>query len=373
MANETIILNQAANSGGIGLFDFSGIYKFILDNNTQNNFLIALGIFAGLFIVFKLFDSVFVYILKKATKKTKWAWDDFVVDFLESINWFFFAYLAFYIGAISLNLPDIINKALNIILFIFIAFYAANGISSVVSRGLDRYKETRKKKNKEASESMINVLKFLSKIIIWIVAFLMILTNLGINITPLIAGFGIGGIAIGLALQNILGDLFSAFAIYFDKPFQEGDFIIVGNDMGVVKNIGIKTTRIQALGGQELIISNSELTSTRVNNYKKMDTRRVVFTFGVEYSTTNEQLKKVKRIVTEIIDKEEHAKLDRVNFSQFGDSSLNFEVVYYVDTNDYNIYMDVQERINLEIKRRLENEKIGFAFPSRTVYMRKED
>jgi small-conductance mechanosensitive channel len=168
-----------------------------------------------------------------------------------------------------------------------------------------------------------------------------------------------------------LGDLFSAFTIYFDKPFEEGDFIIVGNDMGVIKQIGIKSTRIEALGGQELVMSNSELTSTRINNYKKMNKRRVVFSFGVEYKTKVEQLKKIKKIVTKIIEKESHATLDRVHFKEFADSSLNFEVVYYVDSSDYNIYMDTQEKINIEIKKQVEGMGVDFAFPSRTVYIKK--
>ena len=187
----------------------------------------------------------------------------------------------------------------------------------------------------------------------------------------LIAGLGIGGLAVGLALQGILGDLFSAFTIYFDKPFEEGDFIIIGNDMGTIKHIGIKSTRIQALGGQELVISNSELTSTRVNNYKKMDTRRVVFGFGLEYKTSVAKLEKIKKIVEGVVKKEKHSTLDRVHFKGFGDSSLDFEVVYYVDSNDYNIYMDVQEKINLGIKGLIEKEGVSFAFPSRTVYTKK--
>ena len=247
----------------------------------------------------------------------------------------------------------------------------AKGIIGVSDHALDRYKRKREKKGKNTGESMISVLKFLAKLIIWTVALLMILSNLGINITPLIAGAGVAGIALAFGVQAILNDLFSAFVIYFDKPLEEGDFIIVGEDMGVVKHIGIKTTRIQALGGQELVISNSELTSSRINNYKKMDKRRIVFSFGVEYSTSTEKLKKVKKVVEEIIKKMEGADLDRVHFKDFGDSSLNYEVVYYVGTSDYNKYMDVQEQINLQIKEKLEKIGVAFAFPSRTVYMAK--
>jgi small-conductance mechanosensitive channel len=343
----------------------------ILVSNTNSEYWAALIMFAGLFLVFKIFDSWGVYKLKHLSKKTKITWDDAAIDFLESIKWPFFAYLALFIGATSLTLPEIIDKVLKYILILFIVYYLAKGIISVIAHGLDRYKSHQEKKGKGSGDSMINVLKFLAKLIIWIIAFLILLKQLGINITPVLAGAGIAGLAIGLALQGILGDLFAAFTIYFDKPLEEGDFIIVGKDMGVVKNIGIKTTRIQALGGQELVISNSELTSSRINNYKKMNKRRIVFNFGVEYNSTPAQLKKVKKVVEDIINKTEGADLDRVHFFKFGDSSLDFEVVYYVGTSDYNKYMDIQEDLNLQIKEKVEKLGVGFAFPSRTVYMAK--
>ena len=229
----------------------------------------------------------------------------------------------------------------------------------------------RTEKQKREDTSMVKVMAVIIKVIIWTIALLMILSNFGIEITPLIAGLGVGGIAIALALQTILGDLFSAFAIYLDKPFQEGDFIIIGNDMGVVKHIGIKTTRIQTLQGQELVISNSELTSSRINNYKRMQKRRIVFSFGVEYNTPTKKMKKIKGIVKKVIDKEKLADLDRVHFKEFGDFSLNYEVVYYLKTSDYNKYMDTQESINLALKEAFEKEKIGFAFPTQTIHLEK--
>ncbi len=349
----------------------NNLLAFFLESNTIGDYLTALWMFLGLFLIFTLFDFYLVYFLKKASKKTKTTWDDVLIDFIERIHWPFYIYLAFYIASLYLILPETFSNVLKYLLVIFIAYYAAQGLINISNQGFEEYKKIKKKKDEHASESMIGVMKFLIKLIVWSVALLMVLSNFGINITPLIAGLGVGGIAIGLALQNILGDLFSAFAIYFDKPFKEGDFIIIGNDMGVVKHIGIKTTRIQALGGQELIMSNSELTSTRINNYKKMNSRRVVFEFGVEYKTSVKQLKKIKKIVKKIIDDEKHTKLDRVHFKKFGDSSLIFEVVYYVDTNDYNVYMDVQEDINLKIKELIEKEGIDFAFPTQTIFLEK--
>jgi small-conductance mechanosensitive channel len=350
---------------------FENLSKYLLELNTLNEYIHALLFFLVLFFVFLLFDYYVIKFLKKGSRKTKTTWDDMIIDFVDGINWIFYLFLSIYLSFKTLALPNLLEKSFYYLFLILIVFYASKGSINIFVHALDRYAEKKRKSDKHVGESMISVLKFISKIIIIIVAFLMILSNLGIEITPLIAGFGIGGIAIGIALQGVLGDLFSAFAIYFDKPFEEGDFIIIGEDMGVVKHIGIKTTRIQALGGQELVLSNSDLTSARVNNYKRMDTRRVVFNFGVEYDTPVNKLKKTKKIVEEVIKKEKHAKLDRVHFKKFGDFSLDFEVVYYVDSSDYNTYMDVQERINLNIKEKIEKEGVNFAFPTQTILLDK--
>jgi small-conductance mechanosensitive channel len=226
-------------------------------------------------------------------------------------------------------------------------------------------------KKTKSSRSMMMVLGLIAKVIVWSVALLMILSNAGVEVTPLIASLGIGGIAIALALQSVLGDLFGAFVIYFDKPFKEGDFIIVGSDMGVVKHIGIKSTRIQALQGQELVMSNTELVNSRVNNYKQMEKRRIAFGFGVKYDTGKVKLKKIKGIVKKIFEKVNNADLDRVHFKQFGDFSLDYEVVYYVKSADYNEYMDIQEEINMALYSEFEKAKIGFAFPTQTLEIEK--
>ena len=217
----------------------------------------------------------------------------------------------------------------------------------------------------------MEVLKKVVKGVLWAIAIIIVLSNFGYNVSTLAAGLGIGGIAIAFAFQAILGDIFASFSIYFDKPFKIGDFILIGNDMGTVKHIGIKTTRIQTLQGQELIVSNKELTETRVHNYKKMERRRISFTFGVEYDTKLKKLEKILEIVKEIFKKIKIADLDRVHFKQFGDFSLNFEVVYYVNKPDYLEYMDTQQEINFALKERFEKESIEFAFPTQTIYVNK--
>ena len=231
--------------------------------------------------------------------------------------------------------------------------------------------QKREQEEKDFDSSVIQLLSKILKGVLWAVAIIIILQNLGYNISALVAGLGIGGLAIAFALQNILGDIFASFSIYFDKPFQKGDFIIVGDEKGVVKYIGIKSTRLQTLQGEELIISNKELTEARVHNYKKMEKRRIGFDFGVTYNTPTEKLKKIPLIVEEIISQIELAQIDRVHFKEFGDFSLNFAVVYYVNTGGYAEYMDTQQRINLDLKERFEKEGIEFAYPTQTIFVNK--
>ena len=195
------------------------------------------------------------------------------------------------------------------------------------------------------------------------------LDNLGFNISTLIAGLGITGIAVALAAQALLGDLFSYFVIFFDKPFEIGDFVVFENNSGSIEKIGIKTTRVRSLSGEQLIVSNSKLTNSLVHNYKRMEKRRVVFNIGVTYQTTAEQLKAIPEIVKNIIAKNEYAQFDRGHFQSFGDSSLKFEFVYFILTADYTIYMDVQQNINLEIYEEFGKRGIEFAYPTQTVFL----
>ena len=216
------------------------------------------------------------------------------------------------------------------------------------------------------------IIGLLIRIILWAVGILLILSNLGFDITSLVASLGIGGVAIALAVQNILSDLFSSLSIYIDQPFKVGDFIIVGEHMGTVENIGLKTTRLRALQGEEIVISNSELTATRVQNFKRMQKRRIVFAFGVTYDTPVEKMKQIQDMVKKAIDPLEKAEFDRAHFKSFGASSLDFEVVYYVLTGDYAEYMDIQQSINLRIMEEFEKENIEMAFPTRTVHLVKQ-
>ncbi|MDB5774840.1 MAG: mechanosensitive ion channel family protein [Herbaspirillum sp.] len=216
----------------------------------------------------------------------------------------------------------------------------------------------------------LGLLGLIGRIALWAVAILVILDNLGFNVRTLMASLGIGGIAIALAVQNILGDVFSSVSIALDKPFVIGDFIIVDTYMGSVEYVGMKTTRLRSLGGEQIIFSNSELLKNRIRNYKRMLERRVLFEFGIAYETRLEDIEAVPAMVQEIISPEHFGvRFDRAHFKGYGDSALLFEVVYYVLDPDYNKYMDIQQAINLSLLRQFRERGIAFAYPVRTLHI----
>ncbi|MBN1245369.1 mechanosensitive ion channel family protein [Candidatus Bathyarchaeota archaeon] len=234
------------------------------------------------------------------------------------------------------------------------------------------YAEESVKHKRKVSNHILFILKKVIQVIVYVFAFLIILGIFNVNLSGVVVGLGVGGIAIALALQNILSDALSAFSIYFDRPFELGDFIVVGDYAGTVTKIGMKSTRVQLLQGEELVISNKELTTTSVRNFKKLQKRRIVFAVKVTYETPVEKLKKIPQIISEILKETEMADLDRVHFRQFGDFSLDFEVVYYIKTGDYNKYMDIQQQINYRIFEEFEKEKIEMAYPTQKIFYVKD-
>jgi len=323
--------------------------------------------FAGLMALIKLFKGLVLIKISKAVKRTKTRLDDLFVDALNGFGWPFYFFLSLYISIQFLNLPILAEKTIGFLLLINVTYYVIKGSHKFVDFGIDEYVH----RKKDADDSGVRMIGKLIKALLWLFAFIFILSNLGYNVSTLIAGLGIGGIAIAFALQNILSDIFASFSIYFDKPFEVGDFIIIDEDMGIVKKIGIKSTRIETLKGQELVVSNKILTETRINNYKKMKKRRIVFGFGVVYETTTAKLKKIPKLVENVLKGIKIVKLDRVNFREFGDSALTYQVVYYIDSSVYKKYVEVQEQINLGIKQAFEKARIEMAYPTQTLYVKK--
>jgi len=337
--------------------------------NSVEEYLLALLIFILTIIALRVFKLVIINKLKKIAVKTRTELDNLMITIIDGIGWPLYLFLSLYISLQFIKIPKFIGMAVYYATFVIVAYYVIIALQNLIDYGTRRIIQKRQGEDKKVDTSVIDLLSKVLKAILWVVAIIIILSNLGYEVSTLIAGLGIGGVAIALAIQNILGDIFASFSIYFDKPFKTGDFIMVGDDCGVVKRIGIKTTRIQTLHGEELVISNRELTESRIHNYKRMERRRVVFTLGVEYDTPTEKLRKIPDIIKEVMDKIELVDIDRVHFKEFGDFSLNFEVVYYVNSSDYGTYMDTRQEINLAIKERFETEGIEFAYPTQTVFV----
>jgi small-conductance mechanosensitive channel len=229
------------------------------------------------------------------------------------------------------------------------------------------YAQRSAEQGKEVSNHILFVLRRAIQAATYVFAFLAILVVFRIDLSGVVIGFGIGGIAIALALQTVLGDAFSAFSIYFDRPFEIGDFIVVGDYAGTVTRIGMKSTRVQLLQGEELVISNRELTTTSVRNFKKLTKRRIVFPIRVTYDTCLRKVRRIPALIGEVISKMELTQFDMVYFKEIGTSSLNFEVIYYMMTSDYSKYLETQEKINFEIMEAFKKENIKFAFPTQTI------
>jgi len=230
------------------------------------------------------------------------------------------------------------------------------------------YAEQRVKHEKNVSNHILFILRKVLQVVVYVFALVIILGVLGQDLSGIVVGLGVGGIAIALAVQNILSDALTAFSIYFDRPFELGDFVVVGDYAGTVTKIGIISTRIQLLQGEELVISNKNLIATSVRNFKKLKRRRIVFNVKVTYDTSVEKLKKIPKLIAKILEETKMANLDRVHFRQLGDFSLDFEVVYYITTGDYNKYMDIQQQINYGILDEFEKEKIEMAYPTQKIF-----
>lgn len=337
--------------------------------NSYYDYLVALAILVLGMTIVTLFKKIILSRLKKWAEKTKTSLDDLLLKAVDKSILPLIFFGVFYLAVKSLSLSDSIDSIVNIVTSILITFFVVKMIISALNFSLKSY--LKRYEDNERRERQLKGITGLLNLLLWSIALVFLLDNLGVKITTVIAGLGIGGIAIALAAQAVLGDLFSYFVIFFDRPFEIGDFIIVGDKLGVVEYIGIKTTRIRSLSGEQLVFSNTDLTDSRVHNFKKMERRRVVFKLGVIYQTPSAKLKKIPGIVKDIINRQNDATFDRGHFAAYGDFSLNFEFVYFVDGADFNKYMDIQQAINLSIYEAFENEGIEFAYPSQTLFINK--
>ncbi|WP_044198594.1 mechanosensitive ion channel family protein [Dyadobacter tibetensis] len=318
------------------------------------------------FLAIKIFQVYIISRLKTWADHTRTSWDNFLVKQVDESGIPILYISATYLAITSLNLPEKVKQVVHIAYMVAFAFFVIRAISSTFRRFV--YSFLKAQDNSEAKRKQASGLITIVTSVIWVLGGIFIVDNLGYDATTLITGLGIGGIAIALAAQAILGDLFSYFVIFFDKPFEIGDFVVVDDKNGVIEYIGIKTTRIKTLSGEQLVCSNTDLTNSRLHNFKRMERRRIVFGLGVTYQTSHEQLKAIPALVRQIIEADALIQFDRGHFSGYGDFSLNFEFVYYVLSPDYGVYMDKQQAIYLDIFEAFEKRKIEFAYPTQTLF-----
>ena len=321
----------------------------------------ALAAFLITYAVLSVLRRVLLIRLGQGASHTRFTAHDVSLDLLKHTRTYFILVISAFTATLFLTLNDQVSGVLHVVFIALVLLQVARWgsrliaiyVSHAISRGAEEQRD---------NAATINLLGTLAQVILWVIIILLILSNAQFNISTLIASLGITGIAVAFAMQRILADLFASFSIALDKPFVIGDYIVVGDKQGTVEHIGLKSTRIRSLTGEQIIISNSDLLASRIQNFKRMSERRIHFSLHLSPKTTMEKLAQVPGIVENIITALPEVRFSRANFSEIGDSYLQYDVVYFTLSPDYDVYMDVQEKINLAILRTFEAEQILFSF-----------
>jgi small-conductance mechanosensitive channel len=337
-------------------------------NNSIRDWLIAAAVAIIVYAGANIIRRLVIRQISALSSRTQNEADDLVADTLRRTKTYFLLFVSLYAASRVLELTEPMETALRFVgVIVVVAQLAVWG--TVVINTLVQRQMARRIEEDAATATTINALGFVIRLAFYSILVLMGLDNLGFEIGPLIAGLGIGGVAVALALQNVLGDLFASLSIVLDRPFVIGDFIIVDDLAGTVEYVGLKTTRVKALSGEQLVFANSDLLASRVRNFKRMYERRIVFGLGVTYDTPRAKLEQIPGMIRAAVEAQEQVRFDRAHFLKYGAFSLDFETVYYVLVPEYNTYMDVQQAINFEIHRAFEAAGIEFAFPTQTIHM----
>jgi small-conductance mechanosensitive channel len=338
------------------------------DGATVAGWIAFVLIAAVTFLVLRRIQRVTVRRLGAIATRTSTHLDDLVVSLISRTNVLFILLISLWAASAALTLSagtlTIVHAALLVGFIVQGGLWASRVLDFVLERAIVARPDF-----DPGLRTAVSAFRFIGRVAVWSAATLLVLSNLNVNVSTLIAGLGVGGIAIALAVQNVLGDLFASLSILLDRPFVVGEFIVIDSLAGTVEHVGLKTTRVRSLSGEQIVMSNGDLLKSRIHNYKKLAERRVLFSFGVTYDTGYEKLQRIPGMVREIVTGIDKTRFDRAHFKEYGDSSLNFEVVYFVLDPDYNIYMDIQQAINLAIYQRFGREGIEFAFPTHTLYL----
>jgi small-conductance mechanosensitive channel len=352
-----------------------GVYEGILAEKIYGNFIVNWAL--ALLITFVVYLAIRIGVrvigkrLKGLASRTRTSLDDHIVSMVSGTRRWFALAIGLYAGARVLVLDDKADAFLAHVAMIALLVQVALWANYAVGAWLQTYGRATAGTD-VTTAATYSVLGFVARLAVWSVLALMVLANLNFDITALVASLGIGGIAVALAVQNILGDLFASLSIALDKPFMIGDFIVVGDFMGNVEHVGLKSTRLRSISGEQIVVANTDLLGSRVRNYKRMQERRIAFSLGLVYQTPADKLERVPAMLREIIEAQPNARFDRAHFKEYGDSALIFEIVYYVRQPDYAAFMDTQQAINLTIFRRFEADGLDFAYPTQTLIVQRD-
>ncbi len=338
----------------------------VILNTTISQWLVALGVCVAVVFILRLVATAVIRRLGDLTRRTRPELDDFLVELLRKTKGLFILIFGVWVGGFFLSLSpandDWLRRALGVGLLVQGGLWA----TAVINYFLARYRRQQAVEDPSMATAL-GALGFVTKALVWAIFVLLILQNLGVEITAILAGVSVGGIAIALAVQNILGDLFGSLSIVLDKPFVIGDFIVVDEYSGTVEHVGLKSTHIRSSSGEQLVFSNSDLLSSRIRNFKRMQERRAVFSTRVTYDTPRKKLEAIPEMIRKVVEGQDLTRFDRSHFKTFGDFALVIETVYYMTVPDYGAFMDVQQAINLELFRIFSEEGIEFALSTQTI------
>jgi small-conductance mechanosensitive channel len=343
-------------------------FDTVIAGNSLATWGVALATACVAIIVFLLVRRVAVSRLRALSARTSTRADDVAAEVIEKTRTWFLVVVGANLGAATLALTSAWSGRVRAVFVI--ACFAQLGLwaSAAARTLLENYRRDKLESDRGAA-SMVGAVQFVVLVALWSVVSLLALSNLGVDITALVAGLGVGGIAVALAVQNVLGDLFASLAIVLDKPFVVGDFIAVGNEVGSVERVGLKTTRVRSITGEQLVFSNTDLLAARIRNFGRMQERRIVFSVGVTYATPRGDLARIPELIEQAVTEEDAVRFDRSHLSGYGAFSIDFETVYFVTSSDYRAYMDAQQRILLRIHEAFERHGIEFAFPTQTLFL----
>ncbi|MDH5709121.1 MAG: mechanosensitive ion channel [Hylemonella sp.] len=346
------------------------MFKQILQNNSAQDWLYALTVLVASMLVFELLRRLTLRRLKRM-QRPDFMVAHLVIDVLSATRILLSAAIAGYMALHFLEVPAAATKAADRVFIALLMLQSGLWVGRVLDFLIRRrLGNGNGGSDEDGARAMTRtLLSFLGRVVLWSLVALLILDNMGLNVTTLVASMGIGGVAVALAVQNILGDLFASLSIAIDKPFVIGDYIVVDDLMGTVEHVGLKTTRIRSLNGEQIIFSNNDLLKSRIRNYKRMQERRAVFAIGVTYDTPHDKLQAIPDVIREAIESQKCVRFARAHFKAFGPFSLDFEAVYHVLSPEYNDYMDVQQAINLKLVQVFTERGIEFAFPTQTLHV----